>query len=83
MGVRSRRGNRTARTNSRKVGEPSPLNCDLLITEIQAKVLGQCEYFRILMAGAWMRENVVGGGGFFSGENAGRGLDFTFFWLYL
>ena len=59
------------------------VNCDLLITEIQAKVLGQCEYFRILMAGAWMRENVVGGGGFFSGENARRGLDFTFFWLYL
>ena len=83
MADRSHRGSRTARTNSRKVGEPSPLNCDLLITEIQAKVLGQCEYFRILMAGAWMRENVVGGWRFFSGENAGRGLDFRFFWLYL
>ena len=79
MGVRSRRGNRTARTNSRKVGEPSPLNCDLLITEIQAKVLGQCEYFRILMAGAWMRENVVGGWRFFFGGKCGERVGFYVF----
>ena len=52
------------------------VNYDLLITEIQAKVLGQCEYFRILMAGAWMRENVVGGGGFFFGGKCGERVGF-------
>ena len=55
------------------------VNCDLLITEIQAKVLGQCEYFRILRAGAWMRENVVGGGCFFSGKMGGGGWILVFF----
>ena len=55
------------------------VNCDLLITEIQAKVLGQCEYFRILMAGAWMRENVVGGWRFFFGGKCGERVGFYVF----
>lgn len=51
-----------------------------MITEIQAKVLGQCEYFRILMAGAWMRENVVGGWRFFfRGKMRGEGWILGFF----